>query len=161
MKYFNNVFGARLPIVLTVCTNLVLLLLYAGFIRFRCTNLIHLLHQFNEPLNVAIFFKSLGHELIVFLIGMLSLVGILLKRNSTLFFFTTLLYISITSTTIILAPSISIVYFIKLLTTLTFLTVIIFKNVFLVYQHKIGLKFVFLLLGMIMYSVILYFVSVN
>lgn len=147
-------------IVLTVFTNVILLLLYADFVRFRYTNFLDLLNNFNQQWSFAIIFKSLGHEIIILLIGLLSLVGILFKRNSKLCFFITILYISISSTTIILAPSVSMIYCLKLLTTLTFLWLIIFENVFSVYQNKMGLKFIFLSLGMIIYSEILYFLGI-
>lgn len=157
MKLMTFLQNKKGHIVLSIFLNVVLWLLYAGFIKFRITNWFSICNKFNVPFDFASFISVLGHELSIALLGLLSIVGILFRRNSKPFFFMTLLYIATNMTIVILAPSFSILYIVKLISTVLFLWVLVFKEVFSVYENQQSLKLFFLFLGALIYSAILLF----
>ncbi len=132
--------------------NLVLLLMYAGFVRFRIENLMQIMHKYNEPFSIAFLIKWLGHELVISLLGLISLFGLLFWRKRELFFFLTLSYFTTVLTIVVLAPSLSAMYFVKLILCLAALWIIIFKDVYAVYANKPFLKLIFLFCGVIIYT---------
>ena len=156
MKLMTFLQNKKGHIVLSIFLNVVLWLLYAGFIKFRITNWLSICNKFNVPFDFASFMSALGHEFLIALLGLLSIVGILFWRNSKSFFFMTLLYVATTMTIVVLAPSFSILYFVKLISTVLFLWVLVFKEVFSVYENQQGLKLFFFFLGVLIYSAILY-----
>ena len=103
----------------SILSNFILLIMYAGFIKFRIKGLIKLLNNFNEKITISYIVKFLSHELTIFFIGILSLLGIICWRNNKWFFFITLFFVSIELTMVILAPSKSLFYIVKLVFTLT------------------------------------------
>jgi hypothetical protein len=156
MKFLSFLQNQKGHIVLSIFLNMALWLLYAGFIKFRITNWLSICNKFNVPFDFASFMSALGHEFSIALLGLLSIVGISFWRNSKSFFFMTLLYVATTMTIVVLAPSFSILYFVKLISTVLFLWVLVFKEVFAVYENQQGLKLFFFFLGVLIYSAILY-----
>lgn len=144
----------------SILSNFILLLLFAGFIKFRIKGLIIVLNNFNEKLTILHIIKFLSHELTIFLIGILSLLGIIFWRNNKWFFFLTLFFVSTEITMVILAPSKSLFYTLKLLFTLTLIYIIIFRNIYNVYINKSSLKILFLLSGVFFYSALLFFIGI-
>ena len=156
MKFLSFSHSKKGYTALSIFLNLVLWLLYAGFVKFRITNWFSICNKFNVPFDFVSFMSVLGHELSIALLGLLSIVGILFWRNSKPFFLMTLLYVATNMTIVVLAPSFSILYIVKLISTVLFLWVLVFKDVFAVYENQQGLKLFFIFLGVLIYSAILY-----
>lgn len=150
----------KIVVFVSILSNFILLLLFAGFIKFRIKGLIIVLNNFNEKLTISYIIKFLSHELTIFLIGILSLLGIIFWRNNKWFFFLTLFFVSTEITMVILAPSKSLFYTLKLLFTLTLIYIIIFRNIYNVYINKSSLKILFLLSGVFFYSALLFFIGI-
>jgi hypothetical protein len=151
----------RLIVVfISILSNFILLLLYAGFIKFRIDGLIKLFNNFNQRITIFYIVKFLSHELIIFFIGILSFLGIVFWRNKKLFFFITLFFLGTELTMVILAPSISLFFIIKLVLTSILIYFILFRHLYNIFINKTSLKILLFLSGVFLYTSLLIFFGI-
>ncbi len=141
---------------LLIFVNLVLIALYLNFIHWRFLRLKNLYFYSGKELDFTIVLTRMNHEWIILTLSLMSLIGISFRKNSKFFFLVSTLYISTQLVIIVLAPSFSWLYFIKLLATVTFIWLLIFQNVYSAYVKRKDLKILYLLLGVLIYSIFLY-----
>jgi hypothetical protein len=139
-----------------ILSHLILIIIFIFFTIYRYSQIKNLYKRFGEELNLSGTIDLMMHEFIILIIGVLSLIGVIFLKNSKLFFFISTFYISTQCIVLFLAPSLSIIFFLKLIAVITFLWTLIYEDVYNVYLNKRGLKIISLSMGMLIYLFFLY-----
>lgn len=134
--------------------NLVLLFPFAKFAWHRFHYIQDSFSEQGIEFGIHGVFIVMKHNVLTLLLGFLSFIGILFYSQKRTFFFISTFYASTQLVDLIMIPSFSFWYIILVMSLITFLWFLIWNNIFLSFENRKGLKFVFLLSFVIVYLVL-------
>lgn len=141
---------------LLILANLILIGIYIHFVYWRLLRLEYLYESSSKEIDFSIILTRLDHEWIVLALASLSLIGAIFWNKSKFFFWISTLYISTQCVMLFLAPSLSVLFFIKLIAVVAFLWLLIYENGYSVYVERGYLKLLFLFFGIFLYLLFFY-----
>lgn len=153
MKLEINKFKLIIKKVIFITTNLLLLLDFSLFAHYRYLKIIKINNFLEEELSVVNIMAKLSHELIVLLLGVMSLFGILFFKGYKTFFFFSASFISILAVLVFSNFSLNFLFLTRFVVVLAFVWCLIFENIYTVYNNNLVIRIGIFTSFIVIYSV--------